>query len=226
MSYTKTLNESQIKNIKHILKSCEIKGITNRYAKAGILAVVSKESSFAPKSEIGYGNTPNDRIRKIFGSRLSRYNEAELNTLKANDEKFFNVVYGGMYGNEDSGDGYKYRGRGFNQLTFKANYKKVATDIGVDIVLNPDLMNTIEVASLGLIQYFVNSFKKMPHDISDYYGVRTLNNFINLSTAVNCIYHANAGWGKSVVQINSDPTGGLKKATERSESLLILIDNV
>lgn len=45
-------------------------------------------------------------------------------------------------GNESSGDGWKYRGRGALQLTGKDNYKKFSDSIGVDLVNNPDLVST------------------------------------------------------------------------------------
>lgn len=43
------------------------------------------------------------------------------------------------YGNTCAGDGPKYCGRGYVQLTWKGNYQKAATELGVDFVSNPDL---------------------------------------------------------------------------------------
>ena len=59
-------------------------------------------------------------------------------------EKIANLVYGGRMGNgpEASGEGYKFRGRGFIQLTGKDNYKAFSTAIGEDCVANPDLVAT------------------------------------------------------------------------------------
>jgi putative chitinase len=59
-------------------------------------------------------------------------------------EKIANRVYGGRMGNgpESSGEGYKFRGRGFIQLTGKDNYKSFTTAIGEDCVANPDLVAT------------------------------------------------------------------------------------
>ena len=45
-------------------------------------------------------------------------------------------------GDEASGDGYKYSGKGFIQLTGKDNYKQFSTFIGEDCVANPDLVAT------------------------------------------------------------------------------------
>lgn len=55
-------------------------------------------------------------------------------------EKIANRVYGGRMGNgnEASGDGFRYRGRGLIQLTGKSNYRAFSQWIGEDLVANPD----------------------------------------------------------------------------------------
>ena len=61
-------------------------------------------------------------------------------------EKIANKVYSGRYlnGDEASGDGYRYRGRGLKQLTFKANYQCCSRDLYGDdrLVTNPDQVAT------------------------------------------------------------------------------------
>ena len=130
------------------------KGITDPLAQIGILSVISKECGFKPKSEVSYSTTANSRIRNIFGSRVAKYSDSELDALKKNDEKFFNVVYAKTVGNQGGGDGYKYRGRGFNQLTGKKNYEKYGNMIGKDLVGNPDLVNDPETAAEIAVAFF------------------------------------------------------------------------
>lgn len=96
------------------------------------------------KTEASYGGTSNERIRKIFSS-TRRLTDSQLNEIKSSEEKFFNYIYGDagagkILGNTQDGDGYRYRGRGFIQLTGRYNYTKYANVTGYDVANNPDLM--------------------------------------------------------------------------------------
>jgi len=76
------------------------------------------------------------------------FNDGKRNALlfAKRPEKIANYVYGSRYlnGNESSGDGYRYRGRGPKQITFFDNYNRCnkATKgwIKGDIVKDPDLL--------------------------------------------------------------------------------------
>ncbi len=59
-------------------------------------------------------------------------------------EKIANRVYGGRMGNgpETSGEGFKFRGRGYIQLTGKQNYTAFDAAVPDDILANPDLVST------------------------------------------------------------------------------------
>ena len=65
-----------------------------------------------------------------------------------NPERIANRVYADRMGNgsEDSGDGYKFRGRGAVQLTGRDNYTACGKDLGVDLEANPDYLETPEGA--------------------------------------------------------------------------------
>lgn len=68
-------------------------------------------------------------------------------------EKTANYVYGGRYGNTNPGDGWKYKGRGAIQTTFKDNYRALNNmeniPLGVDFVDNPELLETWDYAAIS-----------------------------------------------------------------------------
>ena len=68
--------------------------------------------------------------------------EADAKPYERNPQKIANKVYGNRMGNgvEATGDGWKFHGRGFIQLTGKDNYTAFTKSIGEDCVTNPDLV--------------------------------------------------------------------------------------
>lgn len=73
-----------------------------------------------------------------------------------NPEKIANRVYANRMGNgdEDSGDGYRYRGRGLIQLTGYNNYASFAADMGIDIDEAVEYLSTPEGAAMSAGWYW------------------------------------------------------------------------
>jgi putative chitinase len=69
---------------------------------------------------------------------------AQATAYERKPEKIANLVYANRMGNgnEASGEGWKYRGRGYIQLTGKENYKAFDATVPEDITANPDLVAT------------------------------------------------------------------------------------
>ena len=127
--------------------------ITNNLRLAHFLAQCSHESgNFKAVSEnLNYSA---DGLKRIFG----KYFPGDLATSYArNPEKIASRVYGSRMGNGDeaSGEGFKFRGRGYIQLTGKSNYSKFDGFVDDDILSNPDLVAT--KYPLASAAFFFNS---------------------------------------------------------------------
>jgi putative chitinase len=97
-----------------------------------------------------------DGLRKIF----SRHFPGTLSESYArNPQRIANRAYANRMGNgdESSGDGWKYRGRGALQTTGKENYRRLGEFLGVNLLESPDLVATkYSLASAG---FFFDSNK-------------------------------------------------------------------
>lgn len=74
-----------------------------------------------------------------------------------NPERLGNQVYGNRLGNDQPGDGFKYRGRGYLMITGKDNYEQVQAVIGEPIVDMPELMETPRIALKSAIAWWEGS---------------------------------------------------------------------
>jgi LPXTG-motif cell wall-anchored protein len=227
LTYDK-LNETQKKNAALINAALTKYGITNPYFRAGVLSVVSKESEFTPISE-GFRYTLK-RLREVFSPyRLQNKSDAELTKLLKVQNGYvtdgvalFNLIYGGKWGaenlgNTQAGDGYKYRGRGFNQNTGRSNYTNLSNKMGIDLVSNPDKMNDPAVAAEALAVFFANGLKFNNGEVLKRYGVIGDQSKIDtLRKGTDIAYNINAGVGKK--NIAADTTGGYKKTLDSMSS--------
>jgi putative chitinase len=126
--------------------------------RAGIAAICGGESELKPVRELSYAHTDSTRLKGLF-SRLSSLSVPQVDELKKDDHAFFEHVYGGRFGNDQPGDGYKYRGGGINQETFKGNYRADGEAIGVDLVGNPDLILAPAIAVEVAVVYMLRNYK-------------------------------------------------------------------
>jgi putative chitinase len=91
------------------------------------------------KENLNYGAKG---LRSIFGKYFPT--DALALAYERKPEKIANKVYANrmLNGDEASGDGYKFCGRGYIQLTGKENYTNFGKAIGVDLTATPDLVAT------------------------------------------------------------------------------------
>ena len=79
-------------------------------------------------------------------------------------------------GNTQPGDGYKFRGRGYVQLTGRANYRSFGQQIGADLENNPDLASQPDVAAKLAIAYWNTRVKTK---VKDFENTRLVTKLIN-----------------------------------------------
>lgn len=79
-----------------------------------------------------------------------RFDAAKAQACARNPKLIANTVYSSRMGNRDeaSGDGFRFRGRGCIQLTGHSNYYHAGQALGVDFVMQPDLVATPKYAAM------------------------------------------------------------------------------
>jgi predicted chitinase len=237
-SELKGLNAVQKSNFSIIIQKAKSLGITSNYAIAGLLGIVSKESAFKATTEGSYKGTSPGRVRQVFGSqRTSKYNDGEIKNYTQSDIDFFDLVYGyiakgngfSTYGNDSKGDGFRYRGRGFNQLTFKNIYKDRGQSVGLDLVNKPELLDNPDSAASVLISYYLNAFKGLSNDVAKSVGITkqsnplaTINSITSFESAVDLFYLATSG---SMVYSNYKKILNYKSGSYRDSSGVFVFPN-
>ncbi|MDT3535655.1 glycoside hydrolase family 19 protein [Cronobacter malonaticus] len=123
----------------------------------------------------------------IFGSRLTAAQREQLGRKPGEkalsperQAAIANIVYGGRYGNNLNGDGWKYRGRGLKQITFKANYEECGKALGLNLVDSPDLLLQDKYAALSAGWFWKKNGCNQFADAGDVNGLtRRINGGLN-----------------------------------------------
>lgn len=156
-------------------------GINTKNRIAAFLANLAHESASFNTIEENL-NYSAKRLLQVWPKHFRNRN---VNLYHRQPQKIANVAYANRMGNGDknSGDGWRYRGRGLIQLTGKDNYRMFGNAIGADIVSDPDWVLTPEGATISAA-WFWNS--------------RKLNRFVDsgdlreLTRRINGGYHGHA----------------------------------
>lgn len=117
-------------------------GITTPRELANFMAQVTHESRDLTRLEEGFRYTKNIAqipVRSAMREGPEALESARLEALQGKPEKLAELMYGGRMGNDEPGDGYKYRGRGYIQLTGKENYERAGEALGLDLKNHPEL---------------------------------------------------------------------------------------
>ena len=222
----------KVANVLLLQKAMDEFGVTNIYARMAILSVIKKESQLCPQGEkLQY--TPG-RLAEVWsrfsttGATVEKGKGKDFANELAyeyagNPVKLANFVYNtgrrpekrrGNRGDIPS-DGWNYRGRGFNQITFRGTYEKYAKRLNVDLLNDPDLLNEPSTAARAAVIFIQNRWKSKNNPDEAYRNVNP--QFPDQKTANVSTARANAGWGKGM---ESSPVKRAIKETNKATSEL------
>ena len=138
------------KNIEIIINACLNAGYRSRRSIAAILGVIGGECAWIPKKESFKYSAA--RLVEVFPSTFKTIKDAEpyaYDEVRLPEKLYgYQTSKGKMLGNTSPGDAAKFVGDGFIQLTGKYNYTRYASQSGVDIISNPDILHTNAEASI------------------------------------------------------------------------------
>lgn len=150
-----------------LLKAMTDSGITDGKERAALMAQVGNETGgFTTFSE---GKYTADGVWKNRGKQLEKLGVTKEQVdaaYKANPNSMYEFMYGDKYreakyrmGNDAEGDGERYKGRGYLQVTGKNNYRAMSQKLFGDdrLLKNPELMESPEVSAKAAMIYWKES---------------------------------------------------------------------
>ncbi|MDW0357815.1 glycoside hydrolase family 19 protein [Halomonas venusta] len=131
-------------------------GITDHNEQAAFMGQMHHESGGFRTMEESFNYRSADRIMAVSRTARNQGQEAVEAAMAQGPEAVAELMYGGRMGNTEPGDGHRYRGRGFTQLTGRDNYTAASEALGIDLVNNPDMAADPEVAAKVATWYWQN----------------------------------------------------------------------
>lgn len=148
-------------------------GVNGVLRRAHFMAQTCHESAGFTRLEENLNYLSADRIARVWPRLAPR-----AASLVGNKHDLANAAYAGRNGNGDeaSGDGWRYRGRGLIQLTGRANYSAAGHQIGLDLVGNPDLLLQGDPAARAALAFWKSTACSAAADLDDCEGVTRIIN--------------------------------------------------
>ena len=228
---TTTITGNRKKNIDKMIKGLKGAGITNPFFIVGVLTTVGKESNYKPVEEKttwtkknlmdlfkACKNDPSLAEALSKKSKIYKANWVYMGknngypggpyTINSGNKKpssmggTSNSNFDASKGDDPNQDGYKYRGRGFNQLTNRGTYEDYGDLIGKDLLNNPDLVLNADTAAQILGLFYTRAVKKSTTDGQGWknLGYSSALDFINngicsIDEGIAVSIRATAGYG-------------------------------
>lgn len=152
-----------------LLRDAYATGITRPRELANFMAQMGHESNglrrldesfmYSQSAEQISGN-----VRSALREGRESLEAARIEALAGRPERLADLMYGGRMGNDDPGDGYRYRGRGYIQLTGKDQYAAAGEALELDLVKQPNLAAQPEHAGRIATWYWRQN---VPADVRD-----------------------------------------------------------
>jgi len=159
-------------------------GITTALRQAHFLAQTGHESLSFQKLEEGL-NYSETALTSMFAKRITPAQAAKYGrnaSHPADQQMIASIIYANRNGNGDvnSGDGYRYRGRGLIQITGKANYAALVKQLGVEVLNNPEKLTTYALAAESAAAWWSNHNLNKLADADDVLAItKTINGGTN-----------------------------------------------
>lgn len=159
--------------------------ITSRERIAAFLAQIAHESGQLTRLSENL-NYSAKRLMQVWPNRFATLEKALQ--YERNPERLANYVYAKRIGNGDeaSGDGWSYRGRGLIQLTGRGNYRAAAQGIGLPLEEQPDLVAQPGPAALSAAWFWksrgLNELADDQNDDNDTEDFKAITKLINGGT--------------------------------------------
>lgn len=122
-------------------------GITTPARQAAFLGQIGHESAGLSRLVESFAYRSALRLQEQFRRAFANFADA-CAVFDQGAQAIANRVYAGRNGNGDeaSGDGWRYRGRGLIQITGRANYAAAGAALGLDLLSRPELLEQAEHA--------------------------------------------------------------------------------
>ena len=123
-------------------------------------------------------NGINSKLRTVhFFSQIAHESGGFKYLAELGGKSYFDKYEGRKdLGNTQKGDGYKFKGRGYIQVTGRANYSEISKDLKIDFINNPELLEQ-EVNAMVSALWFWN--KRKLNQFADLDDIKTITKKIN-----------------------------------------------
>lgn len=174
--YADELDEPLLRTLNEVVTKYQINATPLRFCH--FMAQIAHESTNFTRIEenLNYGAAG---LMSTFGKYFE--NEQEAAQYERQPERIANRVYANRMGNGDeaSGDGYRYRGRGYIQLTGRENYQDIGERLKLPLESDPDLITQDRKTALAVSAAF--------------WDKKNLNEFADRDDLDNITYLINGG---------------------------------